>query len=45
MLRMRQRFTGMLDRMHTRTMRKFSQFPTAEAENEVYGSWREGRES
>ena len=43
MLRMRQRFAGMLDRMRSKTMRKFSQFRTAEAENEAYERWRAGR--
>ena len=43
MLRMRQRFTGMLDRMRSKTMRKFSQFQTAEAENEAHERWRAGR--
>ena len=43
LLRVRQRFTGMLDRMHLKTMRKFSQLKTAEAENEAYETWRAGR--
>ena len=43
MLRVRQRFTGMLDRMHLKTMREFSQLKTAEAENEAYETWRAGR--
>ena len=45
MLRMRQRFTGMLDLMHSRTMRRFSPFATAEAENEAYDRWRAARGS
>ena len=44
MLRMRKRFTEMLDRKHTETMRKYSQFQTAEDENEAYEMWRESRE-
>ena len=44
MLRMRKRFTDMLDRKHTETMRKYSQFKTAEDENEAYELWRERRE-
>ena len=43
MLRMRQRFTGMLDRMRSKAMRKFSQLKTAEAETEAYETWRAGR--
>ena len=45
MLRMRQRFTGMLDRMRSQTTRKFSQFRTAEAENEACERWMAGRRS
>ena len=44
MLRMRKRFTEMLDRKHTETMRKYSQLKTAEDENEAYEIWRERRE-
>ena len=44
MLRMRKRFTEMLDRKHTETMRKYSQFQTAEDENDAYEIWRERRE-
>ena len=44
MLRMRKRFTGMLDRKHTETMRKYSQFQTAEDENAAYEMSRERRE-
>ena len=44
MLRMRKRFTEMLDRKHTETMRKYSQFQTAEKENDAYEMWRERRE-
>ena len=44
MLRMRKRFTEMLDRKHTETMRKYSQFQTAEEENDAYEMWRESRE-
>ena len=44
MLRMRKRFTEMLDRKHTETMRKYSQFQTAEDENDAYELWRERRE-
>ena len=44
MLRMRKRFTEMLDRKHTETMRKYSQFHTAEEENDAYEMWRERRE-
>ena len=44
MLRMRKRFTEMLDRKHTETMRKYSQFQTAEDENDAYEMWRERRE-
>ena len=39
MLRMRKRFTEMLDRKHTETMRTYSQFQTAEDENEAYENW------
>ena len=31
----------MLDRKHTETMRKYSQFQTAEDEHEAYEMWRE----
>ena len=44
MLRMRKRFTEMLERKHTETMRKYSQFQTAEDENDAYEMWRERRE-
>ena len=44
MLRMRKRFTEMLDRKHTETMRKYSQFQTAEDEHEAYEMWRESGE-
>ena len=44
MLRMRKIFTEMLDRKHTETMREYSQFKTAEDENEAYEIWRERRE-
>ena len=45
MLRMRKRFTSMLDRKHTDTMRKYSEFQTSEDENEAYEMWRERRET
>ena len=44
MLRMRKRFTEMLDRKHTETMSKYSQFQTAEEENDAYETWRDRRE-
>ena len=44
MLRMRKRFTEMLDRKHTETMHKDSQFETAEKENDAYEMWRECRD-
>ena len=44
MLRMRKRFTEMLVRKHTETMRKYSQFKTLEDENEAYEQWKERRE-
>ena len=44
MLRMRRRFTEMLDRKHTNTMRKFSNYKTAEQENDAYDLWRERRD-
>jgi hypothetical protein len=44
MLRMRKRFEEMLDRKHTETMRKHSEFQTTEAENEAYEIWSERRE-
>ena len=44
MLRMRKRFTEMLDRKHTETMRKYSHLKTADDEDEAYESWRECRE-
>ena len=40
MLRMRKRFTEMLDGKHTDTMRKHLQFWTAEDQNEAYELWR-----
>ena len=43
MLRMRKRFTGMLDRNHTKTMRKYSKFQNTDEENEAYELWRENR--
>ena len=43
MLRMRQRFTAMLDRMHAETMRKHSQLKTAEEEHDAYETWAEHR--
>ena len=44
MLRMSKRFTEMLDRKHTETMREYSQFKTLEDENEAYEQWKERRE-
>ena len=44
MLRMRKRFTEMLDRKHTEIMCKHSQFQTAVDENEAYEIWRGRRE-
>ena len=44
MLRMRKRFTKILDRKHTETMRRWSHFQTAKDENEAYEMWRESRE-
>ena len=44
MLRMRKRFTDMLDRKHAETLRKYSQLKTAEDENEAYEIWRERRD-
>ena len=44
MLRMRKRFEEMLDRKLRETMRKYSQYKTAEDENEAYEIWRERRE-
>ena len=41
MLRMRQRFTEMLDRMHTKTMSKHSQLKTAEEEQDANDTWAE----
>ena len=41
---MRKSFTEMLDWKHTETMRKYSQFQTAEDENDAYEMWRERRE-
>ena len=40
MLRMRKRFTEMLDRKHTETMRTYSRFQTTEDENEAYDMWK-----
>ena len=40
----RKRFIEMLHRKHTETMRKYSQFQTADDENEAYEMWRERRE-
>ena len=37
---MRKRFTEMLDWKHLETMRKYSQFQTAEEENDAYETWR-----
>ena len=45
MLRMRKKFTAKLDEKHTKTMRRHSQFTTAEDENDAYESWRESRET
>ena len=45
MLRMRKRFTEMLDLKHTETMRKYSQFQNEEEENDAYEVWRERRET
>ena len=42
---MRKSFTEMLDWKHTETMRKYSQFQTAEDENEAYEMWRGRRET
>jgi len=44
MLRMRNRFTQMLDRKHTETMRKHSQLKTAQDENEAFERWRDRRD-
>ena len=44
MLRMRKRFTEMLERKHTQTMRKFSHYRTAEQEDDAYELWRERRD-
>ena len=50
MLRMRQRFTEMLDRKHTETMRKYSEFQSATQdslkieEDEAYEKWKGRRE-
>ena len=44
LLRMRKRFTQMLDRKHTETMRKHSQLKTVQDENEAYERWRDGRD-
>ena len=44
MLRMRKRFTDMLDRKHAETLRKYSQLKNAEGENEAYDIWRRHRE-
>ena len=44
MLRMRKRFTEMLERKHTQTMRRFSQYKTAEQENVAYELWCERRD-
>ena len=40
MLRMRKRFTEMLHRKHTETMRKYSKFQNEEEENEAYEVWK-----
>ena len=45
MLRMRKRFTAMLDRKHTKTMHKYSSFRTAEEEDDAYEKWRASRET
>ena len=44
MLRMRKRFEEMLERMHTKTMSKYSDFKTVEEENGAYEIWRELRD-
>ena len=44
MLRMRKRFEEMLERMHTKTMSKYSDFKTIEEENDAYEIWRELRD-
>ena len=44
MLRMRKRFTEMLERKHTDTMRRFSSYKTVEQENDAYELWRERRD-
>ena len=44
MLRMRKRFTEMLDRKHAQTMRRFSHYRTEEQENDAYELWREKRD-
>ena len=44
MLRMRKRFTDMLDRKHTETMRKHSHLKSEQAEQEAYERWRDGRD-
>ena len=41
MLRMRKKFTKMLERKHTQTTRKFSQYRNAGKEIEAYELWRE----
>ena len=44
MLRMCKRFTEMLERKHTDTMRRFSSYKTVEQENDAYELWRERRD-
>ena len=44
MLRIRKRFTEMLDWKHTETMRKYSQFQNEAEENDAYEVWWERRE-
>ena len=44
MLRMRKRFTQMLDRKHTETMRRHSQLKTAQDETEAFERWRDRRD-
>ena len=41
MLRMRLRFTEMLNKKHRETMARFSKFKTAEEELEAFEEWRE----
>ena len=44
MLRRRKRFEEMLERMHTKTMSKYSEFKTAKDENEAHEIWADHRD-